>query len=77
MNPYSKCVINFWQKIVYPKPKFQKWHSLDYIKGKCQNCSLKLLGICPMEKDLKNEIILTWKCFQEVHACWNYQSSRT
>jgi hypothetical protein len=32
-----KGVIDFWQKIVYAKPKFQEWHALDCIKGKCPN----------------------------------------
>ncbi len=61
-----KGVTIFWQKIICEKPKFLKWHALDCIKGKCQNCYLKFLEIYPMEKDRKHEIIFSWKCFQEV-----------
>lgn len=61
-----KGVTNFWQNIVCAKLEFQEWHALDYIKGKCLECGMKLLKICPLEKDLEHEIFLNWKCFQEV-----------
>jgi hypothetical protein len=48
------------------KAKFQKWHALDYIKGKCPDCDMKLLKIFPLEKDLEHETFLNWKCFQNV-----------
>jgi hypothetical protein len=59
-------VTNFWQKIICAKPEFQKWHALDCIKGKCPNCSMKLLKIFRLEKDPEDETVLNWKCFQEV-----------
>jgi hypothetical protein len=61
-----KGVTNFWQKIVYAKPEFQEWHALDCIKGKCLDCCMKLLKICPLEKDPEDETLLNWNCFQEV-----------
>ncbi len=61
-----KGVIDFWQKIVYAKLEFQMWHALDYIKGNYPNYGLKLLKICPLEKDLEQKTFLNWKCFQEV-----------
>jgi hypothetical protein len=30
-----KGVIDMWQKMVCAKPKFQKWHALQCVKGKC------------------------------------------
>jgi hypothetical protein len=61
-----KGVIDFWQKIVCAKPNFQEWHALDCIKGKCQDCNMKLLKIFPLDKDPEDETFLNWKCFQEV-----------
>jgi hypothetical protein len=63
-----KGVTNFWQKIVYAKLEFQKWHALDYIKGKCPDCDMNLLKFFSLEKDLEHETFLNWKCFQEVLA---------
>jgi hypothetical protein len=39
---------------------------LDCIKGKCLDCGMKLLKNCLLEKDLKDETLLNWKCLQEV-----------
>jgi len=58
-----KGVIDFWQKIVYVKLEFQEWHALDYIKGKCSDCGMKLLKILLLEKDLEDETLLNWKYF--------------
>jgi hypothetical protein len=30
-----KGVSNMWQKVVCAKPKFQEWHALQCVKGKC------------------------------------------
>jgi hypothetical protein len=38
------------------------------IKGKCEDYIMKLLEICPLEKDLEHDTIMSWKCFQEVHV---------
>jgi len=63
-----KGVTNFWQKIVCAKLEFQERHALDYIKGNCPNCGMKLLNFFPLEKDLGHEILLSWKCFEEILA---------
>jgi hypothetical protein len=40
---------NLWTSVVCPKDDFSMWYKRDCFLGKCIDCGVKLLWICPLE----------------------------
>jgi hypothetical protein len=50
---------NLWISILCKKDDLSIWHNQDCLLGKCQDCSVKLLRVCPIE--LTFEQLVKWK----------------
>lgn len=55
-----------WLACVCPKGELDKWHNLECVMGRCQDCGVKRLKLCPDEVSLATDLTVKWKCFEYV-----------
>jgi hypothetical protein len=56
-------LITLWKTIICPKDPHLERHALDCVFGKCENCGMENLAICPSKEDGSSFTLISWKHF--------------
>jgi hypothetical protein len=55
-----KGVTKLWEECVCPKEEMQEWHQLDCLMGKCVECGVQKLCVCPHEYSEDDSWKVSW-----------------
>ncbi len=60
-----KGVTKVWEDCVCPKGNFEEWHKVNCLMGKCVECGVGKLSICPNECFANGSWVVAWKYFKQ------------